>query len=86
MLERRFAPTTGPGAELRVYDPATFTEGATVEGELVAVLFAGVTVDNMEGLSARKTDDGKTLIYVVSDDNFQRPLQRSLVMMFELAE
>lgn len=86
VLERRFAPTTGPGAELRVYDPATFTEGATVEGELVAVLFAGVTVDNMEGLSARKTDDGKTLIYVVSDDNFQRPLQRSLVMMFELAE
>jgi len=86
VLERRFAPTTGPGAQLRAYDPATFTEGATVDGELIAVLFAGVTVDNMEGLAARQTDDGKTLIYVVSDDNFQRPLQRSLIMMFELAE
>lgn len=86
VLERRFAPTTGPGAQLRAYDPETFTEGATVEGDLIAVLFAGVTVDNMEGLAARKTDDGKTLVYVVSDDNFQRPLQRTLIMMFELAE
>ncbi len=86
MLERRFAPATGPGAQLRVFDPAQFTEGATVDGELLAVLFAGVTVDNMEGVSARQTDDGKTLIYVVSDDNFQRPLQRTLIMMFELDE
>jgi hypothetical protein len=86
VLERRFAPTTGPGAQLRAYEPKTFTEGATVEGELIAVLFAGVTVDNMEGLAARQTADGKTLIYVVADDNFQRPLQRTLIMMFELAE
>lgn len=86
VLERRFAVTTGPGAQLRAYDPATFTEGAVVEGDLIAVMFAGVTVDNMEGLAARRTDDGRTLIYVVSDDNFQRPLQRTLIMMFELAE
>jgi hypothetical protein len=86
VLERRFDVLTGPGAELRAYDPAIFTEGATVDGELIAALFAGVTVDNMEGLAARKSADGKTLIYVVSDDNFQRPLQRTLIMMFELAE
>lgn len=86
VLERRFAVTTGPGAELRAYDPETFVESAAVEGELIAVLFAGVTVDNMEGLSSRRTDDGKTLIYILSDDNFQRPLQRTLLMMFELAE
>ncbi|BCW87885.1 hypothetical protein sos41_10170 [Alphaproteobacteria bacterium SO-S41] len=85
-LERRFSTLTGPGAELRVFDPATFMEGATVEGTLIAELFAGVTVDNMEGVAARKTADGKTMIYIVSDDNFQRPLQRTLVMMFELAE
>lgn len=86
VLERRFSVATGPGAQMRAYDPATFTEGAVVEGDLIAVMFAGVTVDNMEGLAARKTEDGRTLIYVVSDDNFQRPLQRTLIMMFELAE
>ena len=86
VLSRRFSPLTGPGAELRVFDPASLVEGATVEGQLVATMFGGVTVDNMEGLAARKTADDKTLIYVVSDDNFQRPLQRTLIMMFELAE
>jgi hypothetical protein len=85
-LERRFSPMTGPGAQLRAFDPAAFREGATADGKLIATLFGGVTVDNMEGLAARKTDDGKTLIYIVSDDNFQRPLQRTLIMMFELAE
>lgn len=85
-LERRFSTMTGPGAQLRVFDPATFKDGATVDGTLVATLFAGVTVDNMEGVAARKTAGGKTLIYVVSDDNFQRPLQRTLIMMFELVE
>lgn len=85
-LERRFSSLTGPGAELRVFDTATFQEGATVDGKLVATLFGGVTVDNMEGVATRKTADGKTLIYIVSDDNFQRPLQRTLIMMFELAE
>ena len=86
VLERRYSPLTGPGAEMRLFDPKIFTEGATVDGEIVAVLYGGVTVDNMEGVAARKTADGKTAIYIVSDDNFQRPLQRTLLMMFELAE
>lgn len=86
VLSRRFSPLTGPGAELRLFDPAALTDGTVVEGQLVATMFGGVTVDNMEGVAARKAEDGKTLIYVVSDDNFQRPLQRTLVMMFELAE
>lgn len=85
-LERRYSEMTGPGAELRLFDPAGFKDGATVDGELVATLFSGVTVDNMEGLSVRTAADGKTLVYVASDDNFQRPLQRTLVMMFELTE
>lgn len=85
-LERRFSPMTGPGAELRVFDVAALKQGALVDGKLIATLFGGVTVDNMEGVAARRTDDGRTLIYIVSDDNFQRPLQRTLIMMFELAE
>ncbi len=54
-LERRFSPMTGPGAELRVFDIAALKEGALADGELIATLFGGVTVDNMEGVAARKT-------------------------------
>jgi hypothetical protein len=38
----------------------------------------------MEGVSARRGPNGETLVYVVSDDNFNAPLQRTLLMMFEL--
>lgn len=85
-LERSFTVLTGPAAEIRLWDPASFQEGVTVAGKVIATLAGGVTVDNMEGIAARKTADGKTLIYICSDDNFQRPLQRTLIMMFELAE
>jgi len=62
-------------------DIALMTKVAARQGAAAADDVAAMTQ-----LAARKTADGKTLIYVVSDDNFQRPLQRTLIMMFELAE
>jgi hypothetical protein len=85
-LERSFDVLSGPGAEMRIFNPADFKDGAMVSGEVIATLSGGVTVDNMEGIAARKAADGKTFVYIVSDDNFQRPLQRTLIMMFELVE
>ncbi len=84
LVERRFAPATGPGMELRRIPRSAFVDGAVVDGEVVATLFGGPTVDNMEGVSARRGPNGETLVYVVSDDNFNAPLQRTLLMMFEL--
>jgi hypothetical protein len=40
----------------------------------------------MEGLAVRTSKDGKTIVYVVSDDNFNAPLQQTLLMMFELRD
>ncbi len=85
-VERRFSVLTGPGAQFRVFDPAAFREGAHVDGELIGVMFGGVTVDNMECVAARRDENGRTFIYVASDDNMQRPMQRTLVMMFELVD
>ncbi len=39
----------------------------------------------MEGIAARRGPGGETLIYLISDDNFH-PWQRTLLLMFELAE
>jgi hypothetical protein len=44
-----------------------------------------LSVDNMEAIDAIRSPDGKTLIYVASDDNYS-PLQTTLLMMFELLE
>ena len=41
-------------------------------------------IDNMEGLSVRTGSGGETLVYAISDDNFNAPLQQNLLMLFEL--
>ena len=48
----------------------------------VATLLPPLTLDNMEGLAVRRAD-GRTFVYLLSDDNFN-PFQRTLLMKFEL--
>ena len=57
--------------------------GARLSGTLLAELPARLSIDNMECLSVRVVD-GRTRVYVMSDDNYN-PLQRTLLLVFELA-
>jgi hypothetical protein len=82
VLERRFVP---PGARFRRIASAAIAPGAVLEGEEIARLEGTLTVDNMEGIDALRSSDGKVLIYVVSDDNYS-PIQTTLLMMFELLD
>jgi hypothetical protein len=82
VLERRFPPV---GARVRRIAPAAIAPGATLEGEELALLEGTLSVDNMEAIDAIRSPDGKTLIYVASDDNYS-PLQTTLLMMFELLD
>lgn len=84
-LERRFSPVGGPGYQIRRIDGASIQPGAVLDGPVLANAGLPWTVDNMEGLDVRITSDGRTLLYILSDDNFN-PLQRTLLMMFELNE
>ncbi len=43
-----------------------------------------VTIDNFEGIAARRMPDGRVRLYVVSDDNFSGT-QRSLLMIYDVA-
>jgi hypothetical protein len=82
VLERRFLP---PAARFRRIASAEIAPGAVLEGQRIARLEGTLTVDNMEGIDALRSSDGKVLIYVVSDDNYS-PLQTTLLMMFELLD
>lgn len=62
---------------------AVLKPGAEIEADVLARLEGSKSFDNMEGIDARVGANGETLIYLVSDDNFQS-LQRTLLMMFEL--
>jgi hypothetical protein len=84
LLERRFAPVGGPGAMLRLIPMTAFVEGASVDGPAVGTLYGGLTVDNMEGICAIRGPKGETFVFLVSDDNFNRTTQRTMLMKFEL--
>ncbi|TNE35719.1 MAG: hypothetical protein EP347_12790 [Alphaproteobacteria bacterium] len=84
-LERRFSPIGGVGAEIRHLPAASITPGAHLDGEVLAQLAPPHSVDNMEGMSVRQDKEGRVLIFIVSDDNFN-PLQRTILLMFELKD
>lgn len=44
-----------------------------------------MTIDNFEGLAAKELVDGRTRLFIVSDDNFSGT-QRTLLMVFDLAK
>lgn len=82
VLERRILP---PGARVRLLKAGRIAPGATLAGEEIGRLEGALTFDNMEGIDARRSPGGDTLVYLLSDDNFAF-FQRTLLMMFRLAD
>jgi hypothetical protein len=89
-LERRYDPANGVGAQLRripvsaMIDAIEKGPAAPLDGEVLATLDTDFEIDNMEGLSIGTGPNGETLLWMVSDDNFNRPVQRTLLLMFEM--
>lgn len=83
VLERGYSRAAG--AKARVMRMAAPRAGAAAAPREIARLEAPLAVDNFEGLDAWVTPDGGTAVLIVSDDNFN-PRQRTLLMLFALAE
>jgi len=84
VIERAFDVVRGVRCRIMRFDAAQLQPGGTVHAEELARLASPYTVDNLEGLAATKGPRGETLLWLVSDDNFN-PLQRTLLLLFELA-
>lgn len=80
VLERRFPLVA---VRIRYLPAAKIVPGGRIAGDELARFEGTLTLDNMEGIAARRGSDGANLIYLISDDNF-RFFQRTLLMMFEL--
>lgn len=83
-LERFYAPVIGPRARITRFAPPS-GEGGVVQPEVLALLEPPFPLDNFEGISAVRTADGATRIYIVSDNN-KSPRQRTLLLAFDLIE
>lgn len=83
VLERHYSPATGVSARIVSIPRAALTADRPIRGRELLYLAPSMTVDNFEGIAARRGPDGKTVLYILSDDNFN-PRQRTLLLMFEM--
>ena len=73
------------GIRIRRMALASFAPGAVIDGPSIFTADLGNEIDNMEGIDAHVTEEGDTVLTLVSDDNFSM-IQRNLLMQFTLVE
>ncbi len=83
VVERFFKLPGAPAIRVAEVPAAAVRPGAVLEGREIAILRAPLILDNFEAVATRRGADGRTLIYLLSDDNFNA-LQRTLLLMFAL--
>lgn len=86
LLERNFSRETGVAVRIRRAKLQDGLGGRSIEGEELALMGMSFVIDNFEGIAVRRGADGKMLIYLAADDNFNAPVQQTLLMMFEVTE
>lgn len=84
-LERHYSPLAGVGILMRRISAETLASGEPWDGEVLLEANNSRSIDNMEGLSIRRNAAGETLLYLISDDNFNAA-QRTLLLTFKLNE
>jgi len=85
VLERHFSLAHGMVARLTRLAARSVQAGRSLKGEVIADLAYPLNMDNMEALAVRQNKAGETIIYIMSDNNFNR-LQRNILLMFKLDE
>ncbi len=83
LLERAFDPVRGVRVAVKRVKVADLQADAVVRGEELAWLRHPFSVDNLEGVAAGRGPRGETLLWLLSDNNFN-PLQRTILLHFEL--
>ena len=86
VLERRFRWLEGVKMRLRKIMPGDLEPGHTVKGQILIEADYEFDIDNMEGLAVSRGRQGETIITMISDDNFNHFLQRTLLLQFSLSE
>lgn len=84
VLERRFRFLEGVKMRIRRIESAAIRPGALLDGEVLLEAGNGYAIDNMEGIAVHRGAAGDPVITLISDDNFNRGLQRTLLLQFAL--
>jgi hypothetical protein len=86
VLERYFRWTEGVRMRLRLIPASEVAPGARTAGRVLFEGGSSYEIDNMECLAVHKGATGETVLSLMSDDNFNAFLQRTVFLQFTLAK
>ncbi|MFN3744806.1 MAG: esterase-like activity of phytase family protein [Hyphomicrobiaceae bacterium] len=84
ILERRYRLSEGVKMRLRQLPADELKPGRVIEGETLIFADMSYEIDNMEAVAVHRGPAGETVVTLMSDDNFNRFLQRNLLLQFTL--
>jgi hypothetical protein len=84
LLERRFRMSEGVKMRLRHIPAVELKPDHVIEGETLIASDMSYEIDNMEAVAVHTDARGETVVTLVSDDNFNKFLQRNLLLQFTL--
>ena len=87
VLERRFRWSDildGVRMRLRRFTAEEIASGQPMSGEILIAASKENEIDNMEGLATHQGANGETIITMISDDNFNAVMQRTVLLQFAL--
>ena len=85
LLERSYSPLAGVAMRIRRIPLSRIKPGALVDGVKLIAANMAFQIDNMEGIGVSRDAQGRTILTLVSDDNFSA-LQRTLLLQFRLVD
>jgi hypothetical protein len=88
VLERRFRWSSwyeGVKGRLRRFSAEEIRTGR-LEGEILLDVDLSQDIDNLEGLAVHKGPKGETVLTIISDDNFNHVLQKTVLLQFTLPD
>jgi hypothetical protein len=86
ILERQFRWFEGLRIRLRHLPAGSLKPGAAVRGEVLLQADTAKEIDNLEAMAVSRGADGETVVTLMSDDNFNRFLQRTVMLQFTLKD
>lgn len=84
ILERYFRWTAGVKMRIRYLAPGEIVPGARLTGRTLVEADSSYEIDNMEGLAVHRGARGETVLSLISDNNFNSFLQRTILLQFTL--
>lgn len=85
VLERRFRWSEGVKMRVRQIEAEAVKPGALLDGRVLMRADMRHEIDNMEGMALNRDGRGRLVLTLMSDNNFNGFLQRTLVLQFEVA-